>query len=74
MNYGDNSMYTQNRDEEVALIKALLTGRETECPKCKKAHLEHFHKKAKKSNTDYVCPLCKERYQVIRMLDDINRP
>ncbi|NLB79171.1 MAG: hypothetical protein GX796_10140, partial [Clostridiaceae bacterium] len=45
----------------------------TSCPKCGKGFLEHFHKKAKKSYTDYICPTCNERYQVIKMIDEINK-
>ena len=65
-------MYTQTREQEVALIKCLIKGIAVICPKCGMSQLEHFHKKAKKSNTNYYCPSCKERYQVIKMLDEIN--
>ena len=65
-------MYTQSREEEVRLIKRLICGEQVICPKCGQASLEHFHKKAKRSNTDRVCPACRERYQVVDMLDDIN--
>ena len=67
-----SNIYTNNRADEVDLIKKLLTGEKVLCPKCTEAHLEHFHKKAKKSNTDYICASCGERYQVINMLDEIN--
>jgi len=66
-------MYSKDRDEEVALIKKLITGEKVLCPKCAKAELEHFHKKAKKSNMYYVCSACGERYQVIKMLNEINQ-
>lgn len=65
-------MYMETRDEEVVFIKKLIGGEETLCPKCKNAYLEHFHKKAKKSDTDYICPSCNERYRVIKMIDAIN--
>ncbi|MEA4921629.1 MAG: hypothetical protein VB078_12035 [Clostridiaceae bacterium] len=57
--------------KKVALIKRLVIGEETICPNCNKAVLEHFHKKAKKSNTDYVCPNCAKRFQVIRMMKEL---
>ena len=68
-----DSIYTNSRAEEVILIKKLLAGDRAICPKCKETPLEHFHKKAKKSNTDYYCPSCCERYQVIKMIDAINK-
>ena len=70
---GVSVMYTDSREEEVILIKKLLVGDKALCPKCKEAPLEHFHKKAKKSNTNYSCPSCGERYQVIKMIDVINK-
>ena len=66
-------MYMYSRDAEVILIKKLISGEKTSCPKCGKGFLEHFHRKAKKSNTDYICPTCNERYQVIKMIDEINK-
>lgn len=66
-------MYTDNRDDEAKLIKKLICGDQVTCPACRQDVLEPFHKKAKKSNTDYICTACGERYQVIKMLDAINR-
>ncbi|WP_099205081.1 DpnI domain-containing protein [Scatolibacter rhodanostii] len=66
-------MYTQSAQEEVILIKRLLIGEKTACPQCGYSYLKHFHQKAKKSNTDYVCPSCNERYQVIKMIDELNQ-
>jgi transcription elongation factor Elf1 len=57
-------------DSKTILIKRLITGKPTMCPSCNQAYLEHFHKKAKKSNTDYICPCCGKRYQIIKMLRD----
>jgi len=65
-------VYSKNREDEVILIKNLLSGKEVICPRCGKTKLEHFHKKAKKSNTDYICNECGERYQVMKMIDGIN--
>lgn len=66
-------MYTDNRDDEAKLIKSLICGDQVTFHACKQGVLEPFHKKAKKSHTDYVCKACGERYQVIKMLDAINR-
>lgn len=64
-------MFTQSQEMEVALIKRLITGGKTLCPKCGQTELTHFHQKAKKSNTDYLCPNCKQRYQVVKMMAEI---
>lgn len=64
-------MKTNNRDEEIKLIKHLIAGDQVLCPKCNKSELEPFHKKAKKSNTDWICKACGERYQVIKMMAEI---
>lgn len=41
------------------------------CPKCGGAELTHLHKKAKKSDCDWVCPACGEIYRTIGMLKDL---
>lgn len=64
-------MYKKTREDKVAFIKRLICGEKPLCPRCEKSHLEHFHKKAKKSNLDYVCPACNERYEVIKMMDTL---
>lgn len=51
-------MYTDSRDEEVKLLKRLWSSQPTICPKCGGAQLEHLHKKAKKSDCDWKCPVC----------------
>jgi predicted RNA-binding Zn-ribbon protein involved in translation (DUF1610 family) len=61
-------MYTKSRETEVALLKRLWRAEETVCPKCGGAVLTHLHKKAKKSNNDWVCPACGEIYRTIQML------
>jgi len=65
-------LYTKTREEQVRFIKKLLCNEKALCPKCEKGYLEHFHKKAKKSNTDYICPFCNERYKVINLISEIN--
>lgn len=62
-----------DRSEKVALIKRLIAGEQTLCPNCHEDVLEHFHKKAKKSNTDYRCPSCGKRFQVICMLKELDK-
>lgn len=56
---------------KVAFIKALIREDKVLCPKCNEAQLDYFHKKAKKSNTEYICPKCGERYQVIKMMKEL---
>lgn len=65
-------MYTNSRDEEVKLIKALISEQEVLCPVCKGSVLKFFHKKAKKSNTDYICKSCGERFKVIDMMKNLD--
>lgn len=65
-------VYTENRETEVLLIQSLLREEQTLCPKCGQAVLEHFHKKKKKSNVDYLCPACGERYRVIEMMEQLD--
>lgn len=60
-------MYTNSREEEVKLLKNLWTSTPTICPKCGQAELTYLHKKAKKSNCDWKCPVCGEIYRTINM-------
>ena len=62
------NMYTESRETEVQLLKKLWTKNPVTCPKCGGAELTHLHKKAKKSNCDWVCPACGEIYRTIGML------
>ena len=64
-------MYTQNRNTEVAFMKRLWQGEEVLCPRCGLASLTRLHRKAKKSNNDWVCPSCGEIYRTISMLYDL---
>lgn len=64
-------MYMKTRNEEVAFMKRLWQGAETDCPKCGKATLVLLHKKAKKSNNDWVCPACGEIFRTINMLYEL---
>ena len=64
-------MYTNNREEEVWLLKKLWTSERVICPKCSRAELVHLHKKAKKNDCDWMCPACGEIYRTIRMLKEL---
>ena len=64
-------MYTNSRDEEVKFLKKLWSEQPTICPKCGQAELVNLHKKAKKSNCDWKCPLCEEIYRTINMFKEL---
>ena len=64
-------MYTDSRAEEVKLLKRLWAAEPTVCPKCGQAELKHLHKKAKKSDNKWKCPVCGEIYRTISMLLDL---
>jgi len=60
-----------NRDEAVKFLKSLITETPQVCPFCG-GRLDFLHKKAKKSNCDWVCTACGERYDTIKILKDLN--
>lgn len=60
-----------NRDEAVIFLKSLLCEIPQSCPICG-GKLDFLHKKAKKSNCDWICTECGKRYDVIKILDRIN--
>ena len=64
-------MYHNSREEEVAFLKRLWAQVPTPCPKCGFENLEHLHKKAKKSDTDWKCPKCGEVFRTINMLKEL---
>lgn len=64
-------MYTSCREDEVNLIKRLWNSQPTICPKCGNATLEYLHKKAKRSECDWKCPLCGEVYRTVKMLKEL---
>ena len=67
----EDVMYHKTRAEEVAFLKRLWREEPTLCPKCGDAALTFLHKKAKKSNTDWKCPVCGEIYRTINMMMDL---
>ncbi len=64
-------MYMNTREEEVVLLKKLWREEPVTCPKCSAGILVHLHKKAKKSNCDWKCPVCGEIYRTINMFKDL---
>lgn len=60
-----------SRDEALIFLKSLWTKQETLCPICG-AKLEYLHKKAKKSNTEWVCKKCNKIYRTINILNKLN--
>ena len=60
-----------NRDEAVKFLKSLWLETPRPCPLCG-GKLDFLHKKAKKSNCDWVCTVCGERYDTIKILNALN--
>jgi len=60
-----------NRDEAVKFLKSLWLETPLPCPLCN-GKLDYLHKKAKKSNCDWICTACGERYDTIKILDTLN--
>ena len=60
-----------SRDEAVRFLKSLWSEAPLPCPLCK-GKLDFLHKKAKKSNCDWICTICGERYDTIKILNLLN--
>ncbi len=60
-----------SRDEAVSFLKSLWREEPYPCPLCD-GKLDFLHKKAKKSNCDWVCTACGERYDAIKILNKLN--
>ena len=60
-----------SRDEAVGFLKSLWREEPAPCPLCG-GKLDFLHKKAKKSNCDWVCTACGERYDTIKLLNQLN--
>lgn len=60
-----------NRDEAIRFLKSLWNETPQSCPLCR-GKLDFLHKKAKKSNCDWICTVCGERYDTIKMLNQLN--
>ena len=61
----------ESRDEAVIFLKSLWKEAPQTCPLCG-GRLDFFHKKAKKSNCDWICTVCDERYYTIKILRQLN--
>jgi len=67
-----NKLKMNSRDEAIRFLKSLWQEEPQPCPLCS-GELTFLHKKAKKSNCDWVCTNCGERYdtiKILRQLDD----
>lgn len=60
-----------NRDEAIRFLKSLWNEKPQSCPLCD-GNLDFLHKKAKKSNCDWICTVCGERYDTIKILKQLN--
>ena len=60
-----------SRDEVVRFLKDLWNETPQPCPLCN-SKLDFLHKKAKKSNSHWICTECGERYDAIKILDQLN--
>ena len=61
----------EDRKAAVSFLKSLWGETPQSCPLCG-GKLEHFHKKAKKSNCDWICTGCGERFDTIKILKQLN--
>ena len=59
------------RDEVVKFLKSLWCETPQPCPLCG-GKLDFLHKKAKKSNSDWVCTACGKRFDTIKILNELN--
>ena len=59
------------RDEAISFLKSLWREEPRPCPLCG-GKLDFLHKKAKKSNCDWICTACGERYDTIKLLNQLN--
>ncbi|WP_024469892.1 hypothetical protein [Treponema pedis] len=60
-----------NREELVAFLKSMWSETPKPCTLCG-GKLDYFHKKAKKSNSDWVCIDCKTRFDAIKILKELD--
>lgn len=60
-----------SRDDAVRFLKSLWNETPEPCPLCE-GKLDFLHKKAKKSNCDWICTNCGESYDTIKILNQLN--
>ena len=63
--------YMNSRDDAVRFLKSLWSETPQPCPLCC-GKLDFLHKKAKKSNCDWICTACGERFDTIKILNQLN--
>ena len=66
-----NKLKMDSREEAVSFLKSLWSVKPQPCPLCG-VKLDFLHKKAKKSNCDWICLVCGERYDTIKILRQLN--
>ena len=66
-----NKFKMNSRNEAVVFLKSLWAEKPQPCPLCG-GKLDYLHKKVKKSNCDWICTACGERYDTIKILKQIN--
>ena len=64
-------LHKNSRDEAVAFLKSMWNETPEPCPYCGGA-LDFLHKKAKKSNCDWICLQCGTRFDAIKILNELN--
>ena len=66
-----NRLNMNSRDEAISFLKSLWCEKPQPCPLCG-GKINFLHKKAKKSNCDWICTICGERYDTIKILSQLN--
>ena len=66
-----NTLKMKSRDEAVSFLKSLWNESPQPCPLCG-GRIDFLHKKAKKSNCDWICTNCGKRYDTIKILRQLN--
>lgn len=66
-----NELKLDTRVDVVVFLKSLWNENPQPCPICK-GKLDFLHKKAKKSNCDWICTSCGNRYDTIKILNKLN--
>ena len=66
-----NDLKMESRKEVLSFLKKLWNGENAPCPVCKNA-LELLHKKAKKSDCDWLCRHCGKIIRTLDILDELN--
>ena len=60
-----------SRDDAVRFLKSLWLEAPLPCPLCGEK-LDFLHKKAKKSNSNWICTGCGERFDAVKILKQLN--